>query len=143
MKMRVLTATNKAKMKDVATLINNQAGSSVAVDVIPPAYSCERERLVVIVTSLSANMPGAFDIFCKDLNRNRATNVALVIDGTAEKKADLVNQLKVNISHAGANVYEEVLYINGGLPIKFLSKIKPEEEQAVADWTARLLENLA
>ena len=56
MKMRVLYYTNKAKLKNIAGIItDNYATEKVnCMDKIPPAYSCDKERLVVMIVFRSS-----------------------------------------------------------------------------------------
>lgn len=136
MKLRVLTATNKGKLLALAEMISKKGQSDYAVDVIPPAYSCERERLVVIVATVGGKMKNSFEIFCKDLNRGRAQHVALLIDGTPENAAPVIEWIK----GAGANLYDEVLYMNGGMPFKFMRKASDEEQKTALDWFDKVLE---
>lgn len=130
MKLRVLTATSKGKLLSIADIIAKKGGADYAVDVIPPAYPCERERLTVIVVSAAAKMPDSFSSFCKLLSRTRSQYVAFVVDGTPENAAQILNWVK----DAGARVCENVLYINGGLPFKFLRGISDEEKQKAENW---------
>ncbi len=135
MKMRVLTATKKGKLISLAEKVAAKAESSYKVDVIPPAYPCDRERLVVIVASLSANMGDAFNRFCFSLSREYSQNVAFIFDG----KPELAEKIIETVKAAGTNVIDEVLYLEGGLPFKFLKKYTPEEETKVLEWTDRVL----
>jgi hypothetical protein len=143
LKMRFLYFSKKAQMKQLAAAIKTEFGlteNNNATDIIPPAYSCERERLVVIVASASANMPNPFQLFCKDLSRDRAQNVAFIIDGTPEDAAKVVEMAKTGNS----NVMEDkILYMQGGLPFKFLRGVKPEEMEQVKAWVADIRSNLA
>ena len=139
MKMRVLTATNKGKLMSLAAKVAEKAESSYKVDKIPPAYPCERERLVVIAVSAKATMPETFTRFCGSrISRDMTSNVALIVDGKPETAAKILDSLKAT----GVNVIEDVLYINGGLPFKFAKKYTPEEETAVLEWTERVLSQL-
>ena len=139
MKMRVLTATSKGKLISLAAKVAEKAESSYKVDQIPPAYPCERERLIVIVVSAKASMPETFTRFCGSrLSREMATNVALIVDGKPENASQIIETLK----GTGVNVIEDVLYITGGLPFKFAKKYSPEEETAVLEWTDRILGQL-
>ncbi len=135
MKMRVLTATKKGKLLALAAKVAEKAQSEYKVDIIPPAYQCDRERLVVIVASVSPKMGDAFDRFVMSLSRAYAQNVAFIADGKPEDVAKIVETVKA----AGANVVDEVLYITGGLPFKFMKKYTAEEETAVLEWTDRVL----
>ena len=135
MKLRVLTATKKGKLLEIANILSTAGNADKPADIIPPAYSCDRERLVVLVVSAASKMPNAFEIFCKDLGRARAQYVALLIDGTPEKTAPILEWLK----SAGANVVDEILYMNGGLPFKFLRNVTDEEKETATAWLQRVL----
>lgn len=139
MKMRVLYATNKKKLQNIAEQItNNYATEKVnCMDKIPPAYSCDKERLVVILATVGKDAPNALVLFCKELTKARAANVAFVIDGPAEGAEVLKNAVK----EAGSNVIDEVLYIKGGLP--FLGGVKDDEKQAVEAWMNKITAELA
>ena len=51
-KMRVLHATNKKKIINIANFIKRKYELSLnAVDCVPPAYSCDKERIVVLAVS--------------------------------------------------------------------------------------------
>ena len=130
MKLRVLTATKKGKLLSLAEIISKKGGAEYAVDVIPPAYPCERERLTVIVVSATSKMPDSFAFFCKSLNRARSQYVAFVVDGTPENAAPIVEWVK----EAGSRVCENILYVNGGLPFKFLRGVSDEEKKTAEDW---------
>ena len=133
MKMRVLTATNKGKMLAIADALAKK--TDCRIDVIPPAYSCEREKLVIMVVSASASMPNAFDLFCKSLNKQTAYNVAIVSDGTPENTGKIIQMIK----DAGGNVLDDVLYIAGGLPLKFLKKVSEEDMAKATEWCDRIV----
>ncbi len=139
MKLRVLTATSKGKLLTIAEMLSKRGGAEYAVDVIPPAYSCDRERLVVIVASVAAKMPNAFAIFCKDLSRARAQHVALLIDGSPENAQTVVDWIK----GAGAHVCDEVLYMKGGLPFKFTKSVTEEEKTTATEWFDRILADIS
>ena len=134
--MRVLYATSKGKLMSLAAKVAEKAESSYKADKIPPAYPCERERLIVIAVTAKATMPETFTRFCGSrMSREMATNVALIVDGKPESASQIIETLK----GTGVNVIEDVLYVNGGLPFKFAKKYTPEEEVAVLEWTERIL----
>lgn len=139
MKLRVLTATKKGKLLAIADMISKRGMAEYAVDVIPPAYSCDRERLVVLVISATSKMPNAFEIFCKDLSRTRTQNVALLADGTPENVAPIIEWIK----GAGANVLDHVLYMNGGLPFKFIRSVTDEEKTTAENWIDEILKTIS
>ncbi len=139
MKMRVLYFTGKAKIKTMASLITDKYATEKVncMDKIPPAYSCDRERLVVMLCSVSKDPDNALILFCKELTKQRAANVAFIIDGPAEGAKVLTDAVK----EAGANVIDDILYVKGGIP--FLKGVKPEESKAVTDWMDKVIANLA
>ena len=113
------------------------AKNDCRIDTIPPAYSCDKERLVVILATVGKDAPNSLVLFCKELTKARAANVAFIIDGPEEGAAVLKNAVK----EAGSNVIDEVLYIKGGLP--FLGGVKDEEKQAVKAWMDKISATLA
>ena len=137
-KMRVLYASSKKKINNIANEIKAKYDLAFnSVDVIPPAYSCDRERVVVLAISAKGGISDALRLFCRELNKSRAQNVALMIDGD-EKAANI---LKETLAEAGTNVYDEVLYVKGGLPI-IGGSIKPEEKAEIFAWVDRVIANL-
>lgn len=139
MKMRVLYSTNKGKIKTIAQMITDDYATEKinCMDKIPPAYSCDKERLVVMLCSVSKDPDNALILFCKELTKVRAANVAFIIDGPAEGAKVLIDAVK----GAGANVIDDVLYIKGGIP--FLKGVKDDEKQQVKTWMDKVVANLA
>ena len=139
MKMRVLYSTNKGKIKTIAQMITDDYATEKinCMDKIPPAYSCDKERLVVMLCSVSKDPDNALILFCKELTKVRAANVAFIIDGPAEGAKVLIDAVK----GAGANVIDDVLYIKGGIP--FLKGVKDDEKQQVKTWMVKVVANLA
>ncbi len=127
-KARVLHFTSKGKILAASALIGGIVGSTP--DTIPPAYNCEKEKLVVILASLGKDIPDKFRLFCRELTTARAANVALVIDGPKEAGEAVAGYIR----EAGANVVGEPLYIKGGLPFAFLKSFKEDEQKVVTDW---------
>ena len=131
MRMRVLTYTKKGKLLTIADEITKLIEADKATDVIPPAYPCDGERLVVIVATAKPSMPDFFGRFARSIKKSLAANVAFVIDGTPENAKNIIDMTKTN----DANVIEDnVLYIEGGLPFKFLKKVTDEEMNKVREW---------
>ena len=75
------------KMKEIAAYLAKNG--NYASDVIPPAYSCDRERLVVLCVS-TGKTSDAFRRFCQELSKDKAQNVALIVDGS-ETDAKMVS----------------------------------------------------
>ena len=138
MKMRVLTSTKKGKLLVLADQVAKKAESTYEVDSIPPDYSLDRERLLVIVATVGSSLSDSFRRFCSDLSKERAANVALIADGLPENVQQLVSIIK----EAGTNFIDDILTISCGLPFKFAKKVTPEEVKAVDEWTDRILATL-
>ena len=129
MKMRALVVSGKGKLKTIGELLAKNG--TYAADVIPPAYSCDRERLVVIIATLRSSMPDSFRRFCQELSKDKAQNVALIVDGS-ETDAKMVSDW---IASAGANVIDNILYFPvKGLFAGFAKNLTPEETATVNAW---------
>lgn len=138
-KMRVLYDSGKKKVKNIAAEIKAHYDLGVnAVDVIPPAYSCDKERIVILMLTAKGDVKDSIRLFCQELTKARAQNIALIIDGD-EKAANNVKQIIADVAQNA--VFDEVLYINGGMPI-FGGALKPEERTAIFEWTDRVIANL-
>lgn len=130
MKMRALVSTNKGKLKTIGELLAKNGEKGVP-DVIPPAYSCDRERLLILVTTLRSSMPDSFRRFCQELSKEKAQNVALVVDGS-EADAKMVADW---IKSAGANFIDNILYFPvKGLFARFSKTLTCEETKKVEAW---------
>ena len=140
MRMRVLTKTNKGKLLAIANEVTKLIEADKATDVIPSAYPCDGERLIVIVVTAKANMPDSFCRFMRSLKKTVTANVAFIIDGTPENAAPIIEMAKSQNS----NVMEDkILYFDGGLPFKFLKKVSADEMAIVEAWVADIKANLA
>lgn len=140
MRMRVLTQTKKGKLLAIADEITKLIEADKATDVIMPAYPCDGERLIVIVASAKAKMPDSFCRFMRSLKRSVTANVAFVIDGTAEDAQAIVEMAKTNNSNVLEN---DILYVKGGLPFKFLKSVSADEMETVRSWVADIKTKLA
>ena len=134
MKMRALTNTGAKKLKEIAAYLAKNGEKTS--DVIPPAYSCDRERLVVICTDAKKSMSDSFRRFCMELSKDKAQNVAMIANG-AEADAEVIAGW---IKDAGANFVAPILYIKCGL---FAGGMKLEDQQTVDAWYADVLTKLA
>ena len=141
LKMRFLYYSKKAKIKALAEAVKAEfdlSQNNNAIDIIPPAYSCENERLVILAVSGKGEPDDVLRRFCSEFNKKKAQNVALLVDGD-EKMA---NRLLETLEAAGSNVSKDVLYFKvGGLP--FLGgKVTDDEKKTVLDWAHKIVENL-
>lgn len=138
-KMRVLYYSKKGKMATFANAIAQKYQLEInKVDVIPPAYSCDKERIVILGLTVGDYIPDQLRLFCRELTKERAQNVAIYIDGTEAN----ANKIKETLKEAGTNVIDEVCYVKGGLPFKFMSKVTDDEKTAVLEWADRVVNNL-
>jgi len=140
MRMRVLTKTNKGKLLAIADEVTKLIEADKATDVIPSAYPCDGERLVVIVATAKSEMSEDFCRFVRSLKRSVTANVAFIIDGTPENAAKIVEMARTGNSNVMA---DDILYLEGGLPFKFMKKVTPEEMEKVRAWVADIRANLA
>lgn len=128
MKMRALVAGKKRKLKAIGTMLAQNG--SYAVDVIPPSYPCDRERLVVIIATVRGSMPDAFRRFCQELSKEKAQNVALIIDGNETNAAMVADWIK----SAGTNVIDNILYFPVGFFAGLSKSLSAEETAKINAW---------
>lgn len=136
-KMRVLYM-EKGKFPALSSLIHREFGLDInASDRIPPAYSCNNERLVILMLATKGDLESQVRLFCRELTKARAQNVALVIDGN-EVGAKYVKSV---LAEAGTNVMDEVFYVKSSF-LPFLNSVKEEEKAAVLAWAHRMVDGL-
>ena len=109
-KMRVLYASNKKKIVSMAQMIKAEFDLPVS-DVVRR--------------------------FCGELNKGRANNVALIVDGNEAA----ANKMKEILSAAGTSVADEVFYVKTSF-LSFLDSITPEEKEALLAYAHRIVDNL-
>ena len=137
-KMRVLCyPENNKKLHTIAELIKAEYDLNVnAVDRIPPAYSCDKERLVILATQIKGNLPDGYRLFVRELTKVRAANVAIIAagdDACVEKTKELLRE-------AVTNVIDEVKTVKVGL---FNTKVTEEEKADILAWVKSTVEKLA
>ena len=135
-KMRFLYYSKQKKMKALGELIKQefQLENINAFDIIPPAYSCEKERLVILGISTKGDLDDTVRRFCSELNPKKATNVAVVIDGNEAGANKVLDALKI----AGTNIAGEVQYLSCGL---FNTKLSDEEKAKLLAWAHDIVDN--
>lgn len=138
MKMRVLYSSNKGKMISFASAVAES--QNCGIDIIPPAFSCDKERLVILGLSLKKEPDNAVRLFCRELTKQRTQYVAIFTDAAQDSPA--LKTLKECLKEAGTTVIEDILYVDGGLPFKFMKKITPEEKEKVINWTKSVMANV-
>ena len=139
MRMRVLTRTNKGKLLAIADEVTKLISADKATDTIMPAYPCDGERLIVVVATAKSSMPNDFGRFMRSIKKTTSANIAFIIDGTPENAAKIVEMAKTNDS----NVFEDdILYVKGGLPFKFMRGVPAPEMETVKTWIQGILSKL-
>ena len=135
-KMRVLCYPEKKKLLAIGNMIKAEYELNVnSVDRIPPAYSCDKERLVILATNIKGSLPDDYRLFVRELTKARAYNVAIIAagdDACVEKTKELIKE-------AGANVIEDVKKIKMGL---FDNKVSDVEKAEILEWVKKTIESL-
>lgn len=127
-KMRVIYSTSKKKVLTFATAIGE--AFKCQVDDVPPGFPCDKEKLVVICMTMKDKPDDKLRRFCGELNKQRALNVALIVDGN--KDCAGVKQVRDILTEAGTNVIDEVYTIDGGG--FFSKKISLQERTDIVNW---------
>jgi len=131
-KMRVLYYSKSGKMAAMAGAIAEKYGAKL--DDIPPAYPCENEKLVVIGISAGKELPNDLRLFLNGMDKSRAKNVAIFFDGPQDTSRAARNA----VSERGVHVFDEVCFVKGGLPLKFIKGVKEEEKTALLTWIDKI-----
>jgi hypothetical protein len=136
-KMRVLCyPENNKKLMTIANMIKAEYDLNVnSVDRIPPAYSCDKERLVILATQIKGGLPDNYRLFVRELTRARAANVAIIAAGDDAS----VEQTKALLAEAGTNVIQDVHKVKIGL---FNTKVTDEEKADALAWVKKAIESL-
>ena len=139
MRMRVLTKTNKGKLLAIADEVTKLIEADKATDTIMPAYPCDGERLIVVVATAKSSMPDDFGRFMRSIKKSTSANIAFIIDGTVENAAKIVEMAKTNDSNV---IDDDILYVKGGLPFKFIKGVSADEMSTVKTWVEGILAKL-
>ena len=141
LKMRFLYFSKKPQMKQLAAAIKTEFGlteNNNATDIIPPAYSCENERLVILGISGKNELEDMVRRFCGELNKKKAQNVAIFIDGDDKLLQNTISVLK----ETGTNVLENTKLVKfGGLPF-IGGKLTDAELQEYLAWTHEIVDSI-
>ena len=132
-KMRVLCyPEKKKKLLAIGNMIKAEYELSVnSVDRIPSAYPCDKERIVILATSVKGNLPDDYRLYVRELTKARAANVAILAagdDACVEKTKELLRE-------AGTNVIEDVMNIKIGL---FDYKVTDAEKADILAWVEKV-----
>lgn len=139
MRMRVLTRTSKGKLITIANEVTKLISADKATDTIMPAYPCDGERLIVVVATARSSMPDDFCRFMRSIKKSVSANIAFIIDGSPENAAKIVEMAKTNDSNV---IDDNILYVKGGLPFKFIKGVSADEMATVKTWIEGILKSL-
>ena len=136
-KMRVLCYPEKKKSLAIANMIKAKYELNVnSVDKIPPAYNCDKDRLLIAGISSGKNFSDSLSMFLRGLTKDRVQNVAIFTDSNDEA----IEAMKKTIETAGATVVD-VKKVKGSF-LPFLKGVKPEEMADLKAWANTVIENL-
>ncbi len=130
-KMRVLYDSKKKGMAQLATAIKNkyELPINATSGKFPPEYPCDKERIVILGLTAKGDLSDDVRRFCSELNKTRAYNVALLIDGD-QATADKVSEL---ITTAGTNLVGVKVIALGGF-LMFGGTLSAELEAELLKW---------
>ena len=138
-KMRYLYKTKNPKIQRLGEAFVQQyelKDNKNAFDIIPPAYSCDKERLVILALTVKKEPDDVLRRFCAELDKKKAANVALVIDGTEEA----ANAVKAVLQAAGTNVVEEVFYVASAGFLNLNNKVTAEDVEKFLGWVENTIQ---
>ncbi len=124
-----------------ARLVGDQISSlfKCKCDQIPPAYQCNKEKLVIIVYEQYGKMPKKFTEFIESMTTEKAYNVALIeISKTGHEGLDT---LKTIFKNNGVNVVDTCSIVaKKGLFSK--PSVSDEEIQRAVDFSHKIAADL-
>ena len=133
-KMKILHYPENGKM---ATFAGGLAAEfDVKSDKIPPAYNCDKDRLLIAGISTGKTFSPDLSMFLRGLTKEQVQNVAIFTDS----KDDVIEAMKANIEGAGAKVVD-IKKVKGSI-LPFLKGVKPEEMADLKAWANEVIANL-
>ena len=132
MKMRVIYCSKKKKIVDLAEYLSKNS-DDYKPDTIPPDYSLDKEKLLVLGMSKLKKLPDDVRRFCMNLKPATVKNIAIYTDRPEAEAKEFIKLMR----DSGANVIENVLYVKS----EFFSfkKASPEEKKAADEWFESIL----
>lgn len=135
MKMRVIYYSKNKKIAELAEYLSKNS-DDYKPDTIPPDYSLDKEKLLVLGMSKLSKLPDDVRRFCLNLKPATVKNIALFTDRPEDEAKEFIKLLK----ESGANILDTVLYVKSEfLPFK---KAAPEEKKAADEWFESILPQL-
>ena len=143
LKMRFLYFSKKAQMKQLAAAIKTEfelTENNNATDVIPPAYSSNNERLVILGISGKGELDDIVRRFCSQLDKKAAQNVAIFVDGDEKLVQNTIDVLKSTTTPA--NIIENTKIVKfGGIPF-IGGKLSEAELKEYLDWAHSIVDSI-
>ena len=135
-KMRVLYDSKKKGMAQFANVIKTkyELPINATSGKFPPEYPCDKERIVILGLTAKGELSDDVRRFCIELNKTRAYNVALLIDGD-QPTADKVSEM---IANAGTNLVG-VKVINLGGFLMFGGALTDELKAELVAWVDEMV----
>ncbi len=130
-KMRVLYDSKKKGMAQLANAIKAKYDLPINATSgkFPPEYPCDKERIVVLCLTTKGDLSDDVRRFCAELNKTRAYNVALLIDGD-QATADKVSEI---ITNAGTNLVGTKVISLGGF-LMFGGTLSADMQAELLQW---------
>ena len=148
LKMRFLYFSKKAQMKQLAAAIKTEfelTENNNATDVIPPAYSSNNERLVILGISGKGELDDIVRRFCSQLDKKSAQNVAIFVDGDEKLVQNIIDALKSAPNPdkpTPANIIENTKIVKfGGIPF-IGGKLSEAELKEYLDWAHSIVDSI-
>jgi len=136
-KTRVLVYPETGKIRSYGEAIYDLFGGEKPVDKIPPAYSCNNDRLVFIGVKVGRQLPDDLRLFCGSMDKSRATYVAIFGNGDEST----INAVANTLREAGTEVVGEILNVDVPF-LSFIKKLKPEEKARIEEWAQKIFDDV-
>ena len=134
MKMKLFHYPEKGK---IATFTKGLAEEfDIKFDKVPPAYDCNRERLLFLGVSSGKMIDDILSRYLRGLDLERVQHVAIFTDAADST----IEEMKALVTSAGANVID-VKKVKGSL-FSFLAGVKPEEMEDLKAWANGIVAQL-
>ena len=142
-KMRVLYNSKKKGMAEFAKAVADkyELPINATSGKFPPEYPCDKERIVVLGLSAKGELADDVRLFCSQLEKSRAYNVALLVDGTqdaADKIAEIITTAGPNMGKPGTNLVG-VKVINLGGFLMFGGTLTSELKTELLTWVDEMV----
>ena len=135
MKMRVIYYSKKKKISILAEHLSENS-DDYKPDTIPPDYSLDKEKFLVLGMSKLTKLPDDVRRFCTNLKPATVKNIALYTDRPEAEAKEFIKMLR----ESGANILDTVLYVK---PSVFpFSKPTSDELKAADEWFESILPQL-